>query len=81
VLKGCQANSPLDQLEVWGTKREAERRKSFRMRERTSLRCPPERLVQTYKLSIAIETMICALRMVCKSRLERDNFRSVYERL
>ena len=35
--------------------------------------------MQTHKFSMAIETMVCVLRTVCKLRLLRDNFRSVYE--
>lgn len=63
-----------------GTKSEAICRKSFKVRENTSLLCPPERLVQTHKLSMVIEAMICALQRMCESRLERAKFRcGVYE--
>jgi hypothetical protein len=57
------------------TKSEAIRRKSFKVRETTSLLCPPKRLVQTHKLSMVIEAMIYALQRVCESRLERAKFR------
>ena len=56
-------------------KSEAIRRKSFERKKNTSLLCPPERLVQTHKLSMVIEAMICALQRVCESRLERAKFR------
>jgi hypothetical protein len=50
------------------------------VRETTSLLCPPGRLVQTHKLSMVIEAIICALQKVCESRLERAKFRcGVYE--
>ena len=50
-------------------------RKSFKVRKITSLLCPPEQLVQTHKLSMVIEAIICALQRVCESRLERAKFR------
>jgi hypothetical protein len=57
------------------------RGKPCKLTERTGLRCPLDRLMQTHKRSMAIETMICALRIVWKLRQMRDNFRSVSEPL
>jgi len=73
-LPGKATSGPVEGF--WGgTKSEATRRKSFKVKETTSLLCPPERLVQTHKLSMVIEAMICALQTVCESRLERAKFR------
>lgn len=61
-------------------KSEAIRRKSFEKKETTSLLCPPERLVQTHKLSMVVKAMICALQRVLSCRGWRGlNSGAVYE--